>query len=188
VTVLTMAALVVVGFFAYQASAAPDRPLAGPPPATETPPAEEPGADADGTEEPATDEPPALPAESGEGPRVVYALGEQRVWLVRPGEDGLGDEVLTTYPVYRSSVDPQPGAYTVSSRSAQLTGSDGVPIEHVVVFAAEEGVVFGFSTATDGSVPDPAAGRRTGGVRQAAADGESMWQFAAIGTPVVVVP
>ena len=189
-TVLTTLALAVVAFFAYQASAAPDRPAAGQPAADPTP--AEDTAELDGTAPPAeeTDEDgfPLLPADSGAGTRVVYALGEQRIWLVQESSDGLGEEVLHSYPVHRSSVDPDPGSYTVSSRSAQLTGSDGVPIEHVVVFTAPGDVVFGFSTATDGSLPDPTAEQRTGGIRQGAADGETMWQFAAIGTGVVVVP
>lgn len=191
--VLTVLALAVVGFFAYQASAGPGRPLATPASVTEspTPSGEEADEDAgeDDAEEPAEeDEEPALPPDSGEGLRVVYALEARRVWLVQPAEDGLGDEVLTTYPVHPSSVDPDPGSYTVSSRSANLTGSDGVPIEHVVVFNAPGDVVFGFSTAKDGSVPDPDSEQRTGGIRQPAEAGETMWQFAPIGTPVVVVP
>jgi hypothetical protein len=186
--VLTALALAVVGFLAYQAAAAPDRPLATPAPVTGTPEPAEPDGEEEGAGEAEADEPPPLPADSGEGLRVVYSLGAQRVWLAQPAEDGLGDEVLTTYPVYRSSVDPEPGSYTVSSRAAQRIGSDGIPIEHVVVFTTPGDVVFGFSTATDGSVPDPDAEQRTGGIRQSAEDGEAMWQFAAIGTTVVVVP
>jgi hypothetical protein len=191
VTVLTLLALAVVGFFGYQASASPDRPLAGPAPVAETP------ADTADTEKPdeaaaepdeAEEEVPALPPDSGQGTRVVYSLQEQRVWLVRPGEDGSGDEIVDTYPVYRSSVDPEPGSYAVSSRTGETTGSDGVPIQHVVVFAAPGDVVFGFSTAVDGSLPDPEAEERTGGIRQPTAAGEAMWQFAAIGTAVIVVP
>ncbi|WP_181008860.1 MULTISPECIES: L,D-transpeptidase [unclassified Streptomyces] len=196
VTVLTAVALAAVGFFAYQASAAPDgSPLA-------TAPSGEPSPEAtDGTGSPdegaqeeldtdsdETDGEPPLPAESGDGLRVVYALADQRVWLVEPSDDGLGDTVLATYPVYPSSVSPDPGSYLVSSRSEQITGSDGVPIENVVVFDAPSDVVFGFSTATDGSTPDPGSEQRTGGIRQFATDGEDMWEFAPVGTPVIVVP
>ncbi|NJQ07362.1 L,D-transpeptidase [Streptomyces lonarensis] len=204
VSVLTVVALAVVGFFAYQASAAQDSDPSAAPPGVEQPaggqegehsPGEEPGGDAT---EGAEDEPEPngeaggeehpLPPESGEGKRVVYGLSEQRVWLVDPADDGLGDEVTTTYPVHRSSVDPDPGSYLVSARTERITGSDGVPIENVIGFDAPGAVVFGFSTATDGSTPDPDSTTPTGGIRQFATDGEAMWEFTEVGTPVVVVP
>ena len=48
----------------------------------------------------------------------------------------------------------------------------------------------GFSAAVDGSTapapaPDPTV--RTGGIREARADGDAMWTFATIGRTVVVV-
>lgn len=204
VSVLTVVALAVVGFFAYQASAAQDDVPSASSPAGEQSadgqdgehsPGDEPGEDpsegigedpdaeaGDGGEE------HPLPADSGEGKRVVYGLGDQRVWLVDPAEDGLGDEIVTTYPVHRSSVDPDPGSYLVSARTERITGSDGVPIENVIGFDAPGAVVFGFSTATDGSTPDPDSTTPTGGIRQFATDGEAMWEFTEVGTPVVVVP
>lgn len=194
VTVITAVALAVLGYVGYQAHAAPDEPLS----AHGTPTAEtdEDEADdeqetdgqdsADGPEPPG--ENPALPAESGQGERVVYALGERHVWLVSQAADGTGDQVLADYPVFPSTVDPAPGNYAVTSRSGEITGSDGVPIQHSVVFHADGEVVFGFSTALDGSVPDPDGEEQTGGIRQAEEHGDEMWEFASIGTPVVVVP
>ena len=87
-------------------------------------------------------------------------------------------------------MDPAPGSYSVTSRSNAVTGSDGVPVEHVVRFATVDGVVVGFSAAVDGSTapapaPDPKV--RTGGIREARADGDAMWTFATIGRTVVVV-
>ncbi|WP_165984395.1 hypothetical protein [Streptomyces sp. YIM 98790] len=205
VTVLTALALAVVGFFAYQASAAPDRPQGAPAASGgsgggqaaegsgengesgDTGAAEGTGGSGSGADgEQAAVAP--LPADSGAGRRVVYSLAERRVWLVDAAEDGLGDRILHTYPVFHSSVDPEPGTYEVSNRYAALNGSDGVPIENVVVFdTSDDGVVFGFSTATDGSVPDPESPQRTGGIRQSAEDGTRMWRFATVGVPVVVV-
>ena len=75
-----------------------------------------------------------------------------------------------------------------SSRSKRVTGSDGVPVEHVVRFASVDGTVIGFSAALDGSVPQLDPKVRTGGVRETRADGAAMWRFATIGRKVVVVP
>ncbi|WP_420821989.1 hypothetical protein [Streptomyces avicenniae] len=191
-TALTAAAIAVVAFFAYQASAADDRPSAA---ASEEPSASASEGDSDGAgggggggegaEEP-TD--PALPEESGTGRRVVYALAQQRVWLVDAAADGSGEEVTSTFEVFPSSVGPEPGEYAITSRTAQGTGSDGVPMEHAVIFHADaEGIVFGFSAATDGSVPNPESELRTGAIRQSRGDGDTMWEFAEEGTAVVVV-
>ncbi|TDC23143.1 hypothetical protein E1265_13670 [Streptomyces sp. 8K308] len=185
VSVLTVAALAVVAFFAYQASAADD----GPPLASEQPDeSASPEDDAtDGGEDAEAEEPP-LPAESGTGRRVVYALGQQRVWLVDVAQDGTGEVVLDTFPVYPSSVSPEPGEYAVTSRTPSGTGSDGVAIEHTVIFHSEGDVVFGFSAAIDGSTPDPQATQRTGAVRESREDGAAMWEFATENVAVVVVP
>ncbi|MFD5230691.1 hypothetical protein ACFWJ5_19595 [Streptomyces qaidamensis] len=127
----------------------------------------------------------ALPHESGKGARVVYSLRRDRVWLVA------GDEAVSrTFEVEPSAVDPAPGSYSVTSRSNAVTGSDGVPVEHVVRFASVDGVVIGFSaavneSATPAPVPDPKV--RTGGIRESRADGDAMWTFATIGRRVVVV-
>ncbi|MFF8030501.1 MULTISPECIES: hypothetical protein [unclassified Streptomyces] len=127
--------------------------------------------------------PAALPARSGRGVRVVYSLDDDRVWLV---EDG--GKVRRTFGVSPSTVDPAPGTYRVTSRSRAVTGSDGVPVEHVVRFADVAGTVIGFSAAVDGSAPRVDPGERTGGIRETRADGAAMWSFATIGRKVVVVP
>jgi hypothetical protein len=173
---LTAAALAVVGFLAYQASAhVPDdlgAPSAGTSPA--------PGA----TSAPKVKKnPTALPARSGTGERVVYRLGDDRVWFV-----GANGAVQRTFTVMPSTVDPLPRTYEVTSRSGSITGSDGVPVEHVVRFASTEGVTIGFSAAVDGSTPKPDPSKKTGGIRESRKDGEAMWDFAGIGMTVVVVP
>ena len=58
---------------------------------------------------------------------------------------------------------------------APVTGSDGVPIEHVVRFATVDGVSVGFSAAVDGSTPEPDPTKKTGGIRESRADGDAMW-------------
>ncbi len=130
------------------------------------------------------DSPGALPEGSGQGSRVVYALGVDRVWLVEKG-----GKIRRTFPVDPSTVDPEPGTYRVTSRSRSIMGSDGIPVEHVVRFASNNGTAIGFSAAVDGSAaaPTPDPELPTGGIRETRADGEAMWRFAVIGRKVVVV-
>ena len=169
---LTAAALVTVGYLGHQAAVSVPADLRHP--SARTPA---------GVRKDHRDGPAALPARSGTGERIVYALDRDRVWLV--GENG---EVRRTFGVSPSTVDPEPGAYRVTSRSGAVTGSDGVPIEHVVRFASVGGTAIGFSAAVDGSAPRLDPEERTGGIRETRADGRAMWRFATIGRTVVVVP
>lgn len=174
---LTAAALAAIGFLGYQASAtAPERPPKAAPQAPA--PAPSPAA---GKQDPA--KPVPLPEGSGTGVRVVYSVGHKRVWLV--GEAGQAPKSFTVMP---STVHPKAGSYLVGSRSGAVTGSDGVPIEHVVRFASTEGVAIGFSARADGATPEPDPNRKTGGIRMTKADGDAMWAFATINSKVVVVP
>ncbi|MFD4138803.1 hypothetical protein OHS70_14660 [Streptomyces sp. NBC_00390] len=175
---LTAAALTVVGFLAYQASAsAPDH-LGKP-----RNPVVAPSAEPSGTTKQKPRDPLTVPANSGTGVRVVYSLGERRVWLV-----GKGGKLERTFEVMPSTIHPKPGTYEVTSRSGRVAGSDGVQIEHVVRFASVDDISIGFSAAVDGSMEPPDPERKTGGVRMKRADGNAMWVFAAIGWKVVVVP
>lgn len=175
VTGLTVAALATVGFLAYQASASVPAGLGG--------------ADTGGSAAAAAlntprdrANPNALPADSGTGERVVYSLDHDRVWLVGPR-----NKVNRTFRVTPGTVSPSPGTYAVTSRSNRVTGTDGIPVEHVVRFASVDGVAIGFSAAVDG--PAPASGRaaKTGGIRESRPDGDAMWKSATIGAKVVVV-
>ncbi|NML50414.1 hypothetical protein HHL19_12160 [Streptomyces sp. R302] len=177
---LTAAAIAAVAFLAYQASASVPADLAEP--SSRTPGAVAPSASASaGAKKPAKN-PLAVPAASGKGERVVYALGDRRVWLVDEK-----NKAVRTFTVMPSSVSPEPGAYAVTSRSNSVRGSDGVQIEHVVRFTTVENVTIGFSAAVDGSTPAPDPSRKTGGIRMKRADGDAMWTFASIGAKIVVV-
>ncbi|MFJ4600115.1 hypothetical protein [Streptomyces griseoluteus] len=125
--------------------------------------------------------PTALPADSGKGERVVYSVDDDRVWLVN--DHG---RVARTFGVRPGGVDPAPGSYWVTSRSNATTGSDGLPVEHVVRFTQVDGVTVGFSAATRNQAAEPGS-PRTGAIRETRPDGEAMWQFATIGVPVVVI-
>jgi hypothetical protein len=126
--------------------------------------------------------PPAAPAGSGTGRRIVYSLTQHRVWLI-----DASDAVRGSFTVWPGTIAPDPGRYKVGTRTETTTGSDGVPIEHVVFFANKDGVDIAFSNALDGSSPPPAEGRRTGGIRIGKAPGDALWAFATAETPVRVV-
>ncbi|MGK5641700.1 hypothetical protein ACSNOK_25770 [Streptomyces sp. URMC 126] len=186
VTGLTAAALAVVGYLAYEASAAPHRVHRSSAAASATP-GDAKGSGKDGKGKGSgthKDAPPAVPSGSGTGKRVVYSVGQKRVWLVNAdGKDARSFEVTP------STVNPQPGTYSVISRDLNGPGSDGVRLEHIVRFFIDaKGVVFGFSAAVDGSPPQPDPTKKTGGIRQKPADGLALWEFAPTGSKVVVVP
>ncbi|MCZ9352022.1 hypothetical protein NGM36_19985 [Streptomyces mutabilis] len=172
---LTAAALATIGYLAHQASVAAPHD-AGRAHAT--------GSPAPGASKAPRDRlhPDALPAGTGRGERVVYSVDDDRVWLV-----GADNRVRRTFRVTPSTVDPAPGTYAVTSRSNRVTGSDGIPVEHVVRFTSVDGVVIGFSAAVDGSMAKPDPDERTGGIRETRADGDAMWEFATIGQQIVVV-
>ncbi|SEQ98516.1 hypothetical protein SAMN04487983_101036 [Streptomyces sp. yr375] len=124
-----------------------------------------------------------VPGSSGTGRRIVYSLGQHRVWLV-----DADDTARRTFAVWPGTVNPVIGSYTVTVRRDAVTGSDGVAIEHVMYFSATSGVNIAFSNAVDGSSPPPAAtGTRTGGIRMPKADGTALWAFGETGTRVRVV-
>lgn len=176
---LTAAAVAAVAFLAYQASANAPASVAstagGKPSASAS-------AQPSAKPKPTVD-PLAVPAASGKGERVVYALKDRRVWLVDEG-----NKAIRTFTVMPSPVSPPPGTHRVTSRSGTVQGSDGVPIEHVVRFANVDEVAIGFSAAQDGSMASPDPTSKTGGVRMKRADGNAMWTFATVGAKVVVVP
>ncbi|MBK3577314.1 hypothetical protein JHN63_26635 [Streptomyces sp. MBT65] len=124
----------------------------------------------------------AVPASSGTGRRIVYAVGQKRVWLV-----DASDKAARTFAVWPGTVSPDPGTYTVSVRKDATTGSDGVQIENIVYFATKSGLNIAFSNAVDGSSPPAAVGKETGGVRMGKADGAALWAFGTTSTKVIVV-
>lgn len=176
---LTAAAIAAVGFLGYQASASAP---ALPPKAAAQDPTPAPSQSA-AKQDPK--KPVPVPEGSGTGVRVVYSVGQKRVWLVGDPATGQPPASFTVMP---STVHPKAGSYVVGSRSGAVTGSDGVPIEHVVRFASTEGVAIGFSARADGTTPEPDPNKKTGGIRMTKADGDAMWAFATINSKVVVVP
>ena len=130
----------------------------------------------------------ALPADSGEGRRVVFDMSAQRVWLVRADES-----VARTYLVSGSVYDNlDPGSFEVYSRSEDAQGIDGSTMRYMVRFAHGDNAAIGFHDIPliDGRRVQTKAELGTplshGCVRQWPVDARALWRFAPVGTPVVV--
>ncbi|MFD5797352.1 hypothetical protein ACFWIO_28255 [Streptomyces diastatochromogenes] len=173
---LTTGAIAVVVALTVQAEHGPH------PTAAVARPAPSASAGAHASADPKPSGPPALPEESGTGRRIVYSLGEKRVWLV----DATG-KASRTFTVWPGTVSPQPGRYSITLRTQSLKGSDGVEIEHVMYFTKVSGVNVAFSNALDGASPPPANGQKLGGIRMHKEDGAALWAFGDQGTKVAVV-
>ncbi|BDD73939.1 L,D-transpeptidase [Streptomyces anthocyanicus] len=173
---LTVGAIAAVTVLAVQADQGPQ------PTAAATKP--KPSASADAHPTPKETAPAPVPEGSGTGRRVVYSVGEDRVWLV-----DASDATRRSFKVWPGTVDPDPGKYSVGTRRQDpTTGSDGVRIEQIMYFTQEDGVWVAFSNAVDGSSPPPPAdGAKTGGIRLPKADGDALWDFGTSGTTVTVV-
>ncbi|MEV6112295.1 hypothetical protein AB0L59_07145 [Streptomyces sp. NPDC052109] len=173
---LTVAAVGAVGFLAYQAHGHVPASLGGRPGPNAS-------ASASAGRTPQHRHNPAvLPGGSGTGERVVYSVDDDRVWLA--GDD---NRLECSFQVTPGTVDPLPGTYWITSRSAAVTGTDGVPVEHVVRFTSVDGLAIGFSAAVASRAAAADPGVRTGGIRETRADGNAMWEFATIGVKVVVI-
>ncbi|CAN5157549.1 hypothetical protein BH18ACT9_BH18ACT9_22130 [soil metagenome] len=130
------------------------------------------------------------PRNSGAGRRVVFDVGAQRVWLVASS-----GAVRRTYPVSGSIYDNlDPGSYEVYSRSERAWGiDDSGTMRYMVRFAHGERAAIGFHDipVDDGrlvqSRADLGVPRSHGCIRQWRPDARALWDFAPVGTPVVVV-
>jgi len=154
-----------------------------------TPPATQPPASA-GTPQATPDAPPPVPADSGEGRRVVFDQSDQRVWLVDDDET-----VARTYLVSGSVYDNlDPGTYSVYSRSEQAVGiDDSGTMQYFVRFTeGDAGAAIGFHDipVDDGAPVQTVAQLGTplshGCIRQKSEDAIALWEFAPIGTEVDV--
>jgi hypothetical protein len=131
----------------------------------------------------------SVPADSGEGRRVVFDEGAQRVWLVE--DDG---SVARTYAVSGSIYDNlDPGTYSVFSHDKRATGIDGSALRFMVRFTTGAEAAIGFHNipVLDGrkvQTPDELGTPLSHGcIRQWAKDAKALWDFAPLGTTVVVV-
>lgn len=132
---------------------------------------------------------PDLPADSGVGRRVVYSNSEQRVWWVDENE-----LVVNSYPVSGRRNTPSPGTYSVFSKSEKAwAGHDGITMNHMVRFARGTRLAIGFHSIPRYSNGRPmqteaelGSYRSAGCVRQRDDTAEALFNWAEVGTTVVV--
>lgn len=131
-----------------------------------------------------------LPDASGQGRRVVFSIADQRVWLVN-GKNA----PVSTYLVSGSVTDNlKPGTYDVYSRSRWAVGIDDSGVmEYFVRFTRGKNAPIGFHSIptkngkklqTEGQLGTP---QSHGCIRQRMKDAQRLWEFAPVGTEVVVV-
>jgi hypothetical protein len=135
---------------------------------------------------------PPLPADSGTGKRVVYDRSGQRVWAVDKN-----DRVVRSWLVSGSKYNNEvPGTHQVYSRSEVSTAWNGKAfLPKMIRWMKTDIGAIGFHGiprhVADGSryMKDSELGTRLSGgcQRQADADATFMWDFAQIGTKVVVL-
>ena len=134
-------------------------------------------------------QPPPLPAGSGEGRRVVFSVGGQRMWWV----DESGTAIRTSLVSGREAT-PQLGTFQVYSRTEKATGLDGSKMDHFVRFTkGPNGWAIGFHgiptmdgvpVQTEEQLGTPLS---HGCIRQSAEDAAFTWEFLPVGATVVVV-
>lgn len=132
----------------------------------------------------------ALPPGTGHGRRIVFSQSRQRVWLVSSAK-----HVERTYLVSGSLTDNlDPGTYSVYSRSEQAWGVDdsGTMRNFVRFTQGDTGAAIGFHDIPidDGEPVQTVAQLGTpqshGCIRQRHSDAVALWDFAPLGTTVVV--
>jgi peptidoglycan hydrolase-like protein with peptidoglycan-binding domain len=135
---------------------------------------------------------PPLPPDTGSGKRVVYQRAGQRVWAVDKN-----NRVIRSWLVSGSKYNNEtPGVHEVYSRSEVSTAWNGKAyLPHMIRWLKTDIGAIGFHGiprhVSDGSryEKDSELGTRLSGgcTRQADLDADFMWDFAQIGTKVVVL-
>jgi lipoprotein-anchoring transpeptidase ErfK/SrfK len=131
-----------------------------------------------------------LPSGSGSGRRVVYSVGQQRVWWV----EGDG-RVVNEYLVSGRAGTPRPGIYQVFSKSHYTTSLDGsARMEFMVRFTWGHSAAIGFHSIPTNRYGTPLQSEAqlgtplsAGCVRQRYSDAQGLYAWAPVGTTVAVV-
>ena len=124
---------------------------------------------------------------------IVYGRGDQMMWLVE--SDGV---LFDSYPVSGRETWPRPGRYEVFSKSLRAWArGGGVSMEHMVRFVKPSGgggLATGFHAIPVNWLGKPIQSldelglfRSAGCVRQHEDKAEQLYQWAPLGTPVVVL-
>lgn len=130
---------------------------------------------------------PPLPEDSGSGRRIVYAVSQQRVWIVESD-----DTVSGSWLVSGKEGTPRPGTYSIYSRS-RWARSGNVRMEFMLRFVRTSGLPIGFHAIPVDRNGRPVQSeeelgqpRSRGCVRQRRSDAEHLWNWAPDGTTVRV--
>lgn len=132
----------------------------------------------------------AAPADSGSGRRIVFDQSDQRVWLIE--QDGSIDR---TYLVSGSRFDNlDPGTYDVQSKQRHATSFDYTgSMEYFVRFTTGWSAPIGFHSIPvynngepEQTLAELGTALSAGCVRQKKSDAKYLWDWAPVGTPVVV--
>jgi lipoprotein-anchoring transpeptidase ErfK/SrfK len=131
--------------------------------------------------------PSAIP---GTGKRVFFDISDQQVWLVRPN-----GTISRTYLVSGSRYDQlQPGTYKVFSKSAKTTSwNSKATMNYMVRFTRGKNAAIGFhdiprypNGASAQTLTQLGLPLSDGCIRQRSGDAKALWDFAPVGTTVVV--
>ena len=130
------------------------------------------------------------PPGAGSGKRIIYSNSQQRIWMIDANEI-----VVDSYLVSGREGVPNPGSYTVYSKSPLAWSHDGITMDHMVRFAYGRTASIGFH-----SIPLRANGepmqtenelgsfQSAGCVRQSNTKAAALYEWTPIGTAVIVVP
>ena len=133
-----------------------------------------------------------VPAKSGTGRRIVYANRQQRVWVINAD-----NEVIRTFPVSGMLGQPGNGTFSVFSKSPTSYSPEfaGVTFRFMTRFAiGRTGGNIGFheipirNSKPMQTVDELGAFKGSGCLRSSTQDARFIYQWATLGTKVVVVP
>ncbi len=132
------------------------------------------------------------PTKSGTGRRIVYANRQQRVWVINAD-----NEVIRTFPVSGMLGQPGNGTFSVFSKSPTSYSPEfaGVTFRFMTRFAiGRNGGNIGFheipirNSKPMQTVDELGAFKGSGCLRSSTKDALFIYQWATLGTKVVVVP
>ena len=132
-----------------------------------------------------------VPAKSGTGRRIVYANRQQRAWVINAD-----DEVIRTFPVSGMLGQPGKGTFSVFSKSPTSYSPEfaGVTFRFMTRFAiGRNGGNIGFheipirNSKPMQTVDELGAFKGSGCLRSSTQDALFIYQWATLGTKVVVV-
>ena len=133
-----------------------------------------------------------VPIKSGTGRRIVYANRQQRVWVINAD-----NEVIRTFPVSGMLGQPGNGTFSVFSKSPTSYSPEfaGVTFRFMTRFAiGRNGGNIGFheipirNSKPMQTVDELGAFKGSGCLRSSTKDALFIYQWATLGTKIVVVP